>query len=70
MDRNMDAAIRGGRVAALAPDIPATAAPNMHASGKYVCPGLIDSHGHSYKGAVLESILSAQEQASCPAHTL
>jgi dihydroorotase len=47
----MDVAIAGGRVAAVAVDIPAAkAAKVVDVSGLYVTPGLIDMHVHVYAG--------------------
>jgi dihydroorotase len=51
IDRFMDVAIQGGRIAALEPDIPASATVEYDTSGKYVSPGLIDLHGHWYEGS-------------------
>jgi dihydroorotase len=51
MDRVMDVAIQGDRIAALAPKIPATAGVEYEAGGKYICPGLLDLHGHWYEGS-------------------
>ncbi len=47
----LDVAVAAGRVAALAPDLPAdSAARVIDATGCYVTPGLIDFHIHSYWG--------------------
>ncbi|MCL4465702.1 MAG: amidohydrolase family protein [Chloroflexi bacterium] len=44
-----DVAVRGGRVVGIAPSLPSgQAAREVDASGKVVCPGLIDSHVHVY----------------------
>ena len=49
LDRAMDVAIAGDRVARVAPDIdPAGATRVVDASGLYVTPGLIDIHVHAY----------------------
>jgi dihydroorotase len=46
-----DVAIRAGRIAAVAPDIPpAQATKTVNVSGLYVTPGLIDIHVHVYHG--------------------
>lgn len=46
-----DVAIKDGKVAAVAPSIPATAARKVIAvPGLYVVPGLIDIHAHVYSG--------------------
>jgi dihydroorotase len=47
----MDVAFAGGRVAALAPEIPATQAlETVEAAGMLVTPGLVDLHVHAYWG--------------------
>ncbi len=51
IDGVMDVAIQGDRIAALEAKMPATAAAEYDAAGKYVCPGLIDLHGHWYEGS-------------------
>jgi dihydroorotase len=49
IDGQMDVAIAGGRIAAIAPDIdPALASQAVEVSGHYVTPGLIDMHVHVY----------------------
>src|SRR5829696_7882301 len=48
MDRRADVAICGGKIAAVRPDIPATAAAeSIDARGYIVVPGLIDIHLHA-----------------------
>ncbi len=48
LDRRADVAIRGGRIAAVRPDIPASAATqSIDARGRIVVPGLIDIHLHA-----------------------
>ena len=48
LDRLMDVAIRGGKIVALRPNIPASAAAeSVDAQGKLVVPGLIDVHLHA-----------------------
>src|SRR5438034_4541315 len=47
-----DVAISKGKIAAVAPDIPTTAAARvLDVSGKIVCPGLIDLHAHVFINA-------------------
>ncbi len=50
IDRPMDVAVRGGRIAAVAPGIDGTAGKTIDAAGLYVTPGLIDIHVHVYAG--------------------
>ncbi|MPZ21300.1 MAG: amidohydrolase/deacetylase family metallohydrolase [Luteitalea sp.] len=46
-----DVAIKDGKIAAVAPDIPASEAlKRVDASGLYVTPGLVDIHVHAYPG--------------------
>ena len=48
-----DVAFQGGKVAAVAPEIPEEEARQvLHVSGKLVTPGLIDVHGHYYEHVV------------------
>jgi dihydroorotase len=43
--------ISGGRIAQVGPSLDPTGCPDVRdVSGKYVCPGLIDLHGHWYEG--------------------
>lgn len=49
MQQRCDVAFQGGRVAALSPDLPITAAQEViDVTGHLVTPGLIDIHGHFY----------------------
>lgn len=51
IDGRMDVAVKGGRIAAVAADIPAAQAHKVaRVDGKYVTPGLIDIHVHVYGG--------------------
>lgn len=46
-----DVGIAGGRIAQIGPNLDRTSCPEVRdVSGKYVCPGLIDLHGHWYEG--------------------
>ena len=52
-----DVAFREGKVAALEPDIPREEAREVvDVSGKLVTPGLVDVHGHYFKGIMLSGI--------------
>lgn len=54
IDARLDVAIRGGRIAALQPDIPAREAKRtveVRGDNRYVVPGLIDVHTHVAFGA-------------------
>lgn len=45
-----DVGIRGGRIAAVEPDLSeAQAAERINVSGKLVLPGMIDTHAHVYE---------------------
>jgi dihydroorotase len=46
MDQMADVAIRGGRIAAIRPNIASSGAAVIEAAGKLVTPGLIDIHAH------------------------
>ena len=47
-----DVAIREGKIAALGPSLPASPeTSHRDLSGSYVCPGLVDLHGHWYAGS-------------------
>ncbi len=51
IDQVMDVAVRQGKVAAVATDIPSTdAIKTVDTAGLYVTPGLIDIHAHVYTG--------------------
>lgn len=51
VDGNFDVAIAGGKIAAIAPSIPASAAKkSVDVSGLYVTPGLVDIHVHVFWG--------------------
>ena len=58
--RVMDVAIRAGKIAALAPNIPASsAAESIDATGKLVVPGLIDIHLHARDAELPPSAIMA-----------
>ena len=51
IDAVRDVAIKDGRIAAIAANIPSTqAAKTVDATGLYVTPGLVDIHVHGYHG--------------------
>ena len=51
IDAVRDVAIKDGKIAAVAPNIPATqATKTVNAAGLYVTPGLVDIHVHVYPG--------------------
>lgn len=53
----MDVAIAGGKIAKVAPDIPASDAKRVaNVRGLYVTPGLIDIHVHVYTGTGLRAL--------------
>ncbi|MGH9159515.1 MAG: amidohydrolase/deacetylase family metallohydrolase [Vicinamibacteraceae bacterium] len=61
-----DVAIKDGRIAAVASDIPASQAfKTLDVSGLYVTPGLIDIHGHVYRPTVGQE-LGARTNAVFP----
>jgi len=46
-----DVGIQNGHIAQVGPNLDATGCPDVReVAGKYVCPGLIDLHGHWYEG--------------------
>lgn len=47
----VEVGIRGDRIAQLGPDLDTTGCPDIREiQGRYVCPGLIDLHGHWFEG--------------------
>src|SRR5882724_2443928 len=51
VDANRDIAIRDGKIAAIEPSIPASAAKkSVDISGLYLTPGLVDIHVHVFTG--------------------
>ena len=52
LDAVRDVAIKDGKIAAVAANIPSTqATKSVDATGLYVTPGLVDIHVHGYHGA-------------------
>jgi dihydroorotase len=59
LDGTMDIAITGGKIARIAPDIPAGEANRVleiRGGGRHVVPGLIDLHTHVADGAITEGV--------------
>jgi dihydroorotase len=57
VDRVLDVAVSGSRIARVAPDIPASqATKTVNVSGLYVTPGLVDIHAHVYVGGRLNAL--------------
>ena len=59
LDGVMDIAVSGGKIAAIAPDIPAQDASRvieLRSAGRHVVPGLIDLHTHVANGAITEGV--------------
>src|SRR5512132_1820276 len=53
VNQRADVGITGGRIAQVAPNLDPAGCPDVRdVAGKYVCPGLIDLHGHWYEGSV------------------
>jgi dihydroorotase len=51
LDSLLDVGVRGGRVHEIGPSLDRSGYSEVYdAGGKYVCPGLIDLHGHWYEG--------------------
>ncbi len=51
IDRNLDVAVLNGKIALLAPDIPAASGRKVaNVAGLYVTPGIVDIHVHAYTG--------------------
>ncbi len=67
IDAVRDVAIAGGKIAAVAGDIPAAhALKTVNATGLYVTPGLIDIHAHTYRPTVSLNGFRADNQAVYP----
>jgi dihydroorotase len=59
LDADLDIAVSGGKIAAIAPDIPAQDAArvlDLRGPGRHVVPGLIDLHTHVASGAITEGV--------------
>jgi dihydroorotase len=59
LDGVMDVAVAGGKIAAIARDIPAQNAArvlDLRGAGRHVVPGLIDLHTHVASGAITEGV--------------
>jgi dihydroorotase len=59
LDGVMDIAVASGKIAAIAPDIPAQQAARvleLRGAGRHVVPGLIDLHTHVADGAITEGV--------------
>lgn len=70
-DGVMDVAIASGKIARVAPDIPAASAKKVAVvTGLYVVPGLIDIHAHLYAGNNLFAHASGQYSLYPDGHTL
>ena len=50
IDGVMDVAVKDGKIASVARNIPASAEIVVDATGKYVTPGILDMHTHNYHG--------------------
>ena len=67
IDQVMDVAVKGGKIAAIKNNIPATQAKKVvYASGMIVSPGLIDMHSHNFHGTVPNRYLSNSFTALAP----
>jgi dihydroorotase len=62
-----DVAIANGKVAAVAADIPASAArKTVDVQGLYVTPGLVDIHAHVFTGAGTGAVLGGGDESEFP----
>jgi dihydroorotase len=67
VDRVMDVAVAGGKIARVAPNLdPSLARRVADATGLYVVPGLIDMHAHVFFGTERDAYLSSGESAVPP----
>jgi dihydroorotase len=81
LSADRDVAIQGGRIARLAPDIPAAEARQViNAKGRLVTPGLVDIHVHVYDGVaplgipadpncIAKGVTTVVDAGSAGAHT-
>lgn len=61
IDRVMDVAVAGGKIARVAANIPAAEAKKMaNVAGLYVTPGIIDIHVHVYAGTGIKALTGDQ----------
>ncbi len=51
LNGRLDVAVRHGRIAAIGEIAPDTGASELDVNGYYLCPGLVDLHGHWYEGS-------------------
>jgi len=67
IDRKMDVAVAGGKIAAVAPDIPPSEAGKVaDVHGLYVTPGLVDIHVHIGYGGVPDNWYSPSARSQTP----
>src|SRR5262245_19234830 len=52
LDQVVNVGVRDGRIAAIGRLQPAEGATEIDLKGKYLCPGLVDLHGHWYEGSL------------------
>jgi dihydroorotase len=71
LDAVRDVAIQSGKIAEIAPDIPAARArKTVDVSGLYVVPGLVDIHVHAYAGTGRRGAYSGDNSVYPDGHTL
>ena len=59
-DRTVDVAIAAGRIAAIGPALEARAAREIDLEGRFLSPGLVETHVHLDKSCIMERCVSAQ----------
>ncbi len=70
VNRVLDVAIAGGKIARVAPNIPASEARRVvDCSGLYVTPGLVDIHVHVYAGTGMRGAYSGDNSVYPDGHT-